>query len=76
VAACIAALVFLVVLMFLRDRPEDMGLKSYGWQRTQDSGPTGKASLQPVADLRLALRSPALWVHGGSFAMCGASTNG
>jgi predicted MFS family arabinose efflux permease len=32
--------------------------------------------LSPLAALRIALRSPAFWVLGGSFAMCGASTNG
>ena len=75
IVAGVAAVVFFVVLIFLRDRPEDMGLKPYGWQVSID-GVVAKAPLSPMAGLRLALRSPAFWVLGGSFAMCGASTNG
>jgi predicted MFS family arabinose efflux permease len=73
--SAVAAIVFLLVLMFLRDRPEDMGLKPLGWQPADSAG-SQKTSLSPLPALRLAMRSPAFWVLGGSFAICGASTNG
>lgn len=72
--AAISTLVFVLVLLFMRDRPEDVGLKPYGWKASTE-GAAPKA-LAPIAALRLALRSPAFWVLGGSFFMCGASTNG
>ena len=73
--ACIAGAAFLIVFLFLRDRPEDLGLKPLGWQPAAAPG-SRKPALSPIAALRLALRSPAFWVLGGSFAICGASTNG
>lgn len=72
--AGIAAAVFGLVWLLLRDRPEDLGLKPYGW-REKESNET-KRSLPAIAALRLAIRSPGFWVLGGSFFMCGASTNG
>jgi sugar phosphate permease len=72
--AAVAAFVFLLVLFVMRDRPEDMGLKPYGWEA---SAAGAKAvSLHPLAALRVASKSPAFWVLAGSFFMCGASTNG
>lgn len=72
----IAATVLIVVLVFLRDKPEDVGLKPFGWRPVLDESRSAKPPITPIAGLRLALRSPAFWVLGGSFAMCGASTNG
>jgi len=74
--AAISALVFVLVLLLMRDRPEDVGLKPYGWKVPKQEDPTPPKALEPIAALRLALRSPAFWVLGGSFFMCGASTNG
>jgi sugar phosphate permease len=75
IVAGTAGVVFLIVFLFLRDRPEDLGLRPFG--RQPSSIPTvRKAPLSPMAALRLAVRSPAFWVLGGSFAICGASTNG
>ena len=69
-----AAVVFVLVLIFMRDRPEDVGLTRYG-QSTGDGAPQGRA-LAPVAALKVAVRSPAFWVLAGTFFVCGASTNG
>ena len=75
IVAGAAALVFCLVLFLLRDQPQDVGLKPFGWQQGR-SERQQRRSLPPIAALRLALRSPAFWVLGGSFAICGASTNG
>jgi predicted MFS family arabinose efflux permease len=74
IVAGAAALVFFVVLAFMRDRPEDIGLRPYG----QDEAPSGRAApaLAPLAALRHAMQSRAFWVLAGTFFVCGASTNG
>ncbi len=74
VVALFAALVFVVVAVLMKDRPSDIGLRPYGENASQRT-PSGSA-LKPLAALRLAVRSPAFWVLGGSFFICGASTNG
>jgi sugar phosphate permease len=75
VMSAAAALVFLVVLIFMRDRPEDLGLLPYG--RRPEAGPTtGARALAPLAALRHASRTRAFWLLAGTFFVCGASTNG
>ena len=69
-----AVIVFAVVLVFMRDRPEDLGLRPYG--RQSDAPTAATAALAPFAALRLAIRSRAFWVLAGTFFVCGASTNG
>ena len=74
VVAGAAAAVFVLVLLFMRDRPESIGLRPYGQTSTQ---PTSTARpLAPIAALRLATKSRAFWVLAGTFFICGASTNG
>jgi len=72
--AAAAAVVFLVVLLFMRDRPSDVGLMRYG--QTQPDDPMARRPLAPLAALAHAVRSPAFWVLAGTFFVCGASTNG
>jgi MFS family permease len=69
-----AVVVFLVVLLLMRDRPSDLALHPYG-RHTPVEIPA-RASLRPMEGLRIASRSPAFWVLGGSFFVCGASTSG
>jgi sugar phosphate permease len=70
-----AVCVFVLVLIFMRDRPEDLGLRPYG--RRPDAGPTAASgALAPFAALRMAMRSRAFWILAGTFFVCGASTNG
>jgi sugar phosphate permease len=71
--AAAAALVFLVVLALMRDRPEDIGLRRYG---ATPGSPGTVPSLAPLAALAHASRSRAFWVLAGTFFVCGASTNG
>jgi sugar phosphate permease len=72
--AAAALVVFAVVLIFMRDRPEDIGLRRYGQQ--EGVAPAAAAALAPFAALRVAIRSRAFWVLAGTFFVCGASTNG
>ena len=76
VAGCALALIPLVAVL-LRDRPADLGIPPYGGAvieakiiRTQNP------ALRAVLALRTGLRSRDFWLLGGSFFVCGASTNG
>ena len=66
-----------VVALFLRNRPSDLGLRAFGATEA-DTTPTNTGS--PIANafrgLRLGVRSRDFWLLGGSFFICGASTNG
>jgi sugar phosphate permease len=75
VVAGASVVVFVVVLIFMRDRPEDLGLRPYG--QAPDAGAASRArALAPLAALRHAAGSRAFWILGGTFFVCGASTNG
>jgi len=69
-----AAAVFVVVAIFMRDRPVDVGLEPYGHQGGGAAPPS--TPLAPLPALRFALGKPAFWLLAGSFFVCGASTNG
>jgi sugar phosphate permease len=70
-----AAVVFVFVLIFMRDRPEDLGLLPYG--RDPAAGPvSGPRAMRPLEALQHALHTRAFWVLAGTFFVCGASTNG
>jgi sugar phosphate permease len=77
-AAGAALLLVPVIAIFMRDRPEAMGLRRYG--EPADALPPVKATGNPF---RLALRALGdglkhrdFWLLAGSFFVCGASTNG
>lgn len=77
--AASAAVVFVLVLALMRDRPSDLGLVRYGEVLAPAGGPGAPpaiSALMPLPALALARRSPAFWVLAGSFFVCGASTNG
>jgi sugar phosphate permease len=73
--AAVSVLVFVLVLIFMRDRPNDLGLRRYG-ERDADGVSRTSPALAPLAALRFATRSRAFWVLAGTFFICGASTNG
>jgi sugar phosphate permease len=73
VVAAAAAMVFGLVLVLMRDRPEDLGLRPYG---ARERAATTAPALSPVGALAVAARSRAFWVLAGTFFVCGASTNG
>jgi sugar phosphate permease len=69
-----AAVVFVIVLIFMRDRPEDLGLLPYGREAGTVLPP--RAALAPLPALAMASRTKAFWLLAGTFFVCGASTNG
>lgn len=78
-AATVAAAALLgalpVVVAFLRDRPEDVGVRPYGAIGLQQSTarPTFGAA---VAVLPTAAASRTFWILAATFFICGATTNG
>src|SRR5436305_13049469 len=66
-----------VVLLFLRNRPADLGLRAYG-ATAADTGPlsVGNPIRNAFRGLGLGVRSRDFWLLAGSFFICGASTNG
>jgi len=66
-----------LVAIFLRNRPQDVGVRAYG--AIEDEVVVASAG-SPIANafrgLRLGVRSRDFWLLGGSFFICGASTNG
>jgi sugar phosphate permease len=78
IAVAVAALAVVpIVALFLRNRPSDLGLRAYGATEA-DSTPvnTGSPILNAFRGLRMGVRSRDFWLLGGSFFICGASTNG
>jgi sugar phosphate permease len=73
----LAAWIILPVMIYLRDRPSDLGLRPYGADSEfiEKSVPS-QTKLNSVAVLKLALRRPAFWALAGTFFVCGWSTNG
>jgi len=66
-----------LIAIFLRNRPRDVGVRAYG--ATEDDVPvatTGSPIANAFRGLRLGVRSRDFWLLGGSFFICGASTNG
>ena len=75
VAAAALAVVPLVAL-FMRNRPQDIGLTAYGATSADVvTLPTGTFSAA-FDGLRIGLRSRAFWLLAASFAICGMTTNG
>jgi sugar phosphate permease len=75
IVAAGAAIVFVLVWLFMRDRPADVGLRRYG--QTADAPLTTPANaMAPLGALRIASRTRAFWILAGTFFICGASTNG
>lgn len=67
-----------LVLIFLRDRPSDIGAARYGEpaDATPAPRPTGGAARLALTALRDAARTRTFWALAGGFAICGATTNG
>lgn len=68
-----------LVWFLLRDRPEDVGLRAYGAPADAPPSPVvapGGAGRRAIGALTSAARTKAFWLLAGTFAICGASTNG
>ncbi|WP_373310592.1 MFS transporter [Streptomyces umbrinus] len=80
-AAVTVALAALAVVPFvwllLRDHPADVGLKPYGaTEFVEKPPPVPGAARRTVKVLFSAARTGPFWLLAGTFAICGASTNG
>jgi sugar phosphate permease len=68
------------VLMIMRDRPSDLGLRPFGDHGTEPlpAPPPNTAPIMTAAlgTLRDASKSQVFWILFGTFFICGASTNG
>jgi sugar phosphate permease len=76
---CVAVLVAIpLVILFLRDKPSDLGLKPYGAPDGFEAPPVSRANpfATTFAALGEGMRSRDFWLLGGSFFVCGASTLG
>jgi MFS family permease len=77
IVAAAAVSVVPLVVAFMRDYPQDKGLTAYGATASSvpEVLPTG--TFRAAFDgLRIGARVPAFWLLAGSFAICGATTNG
>jgi MFS family permease len=77
---CMLALAGVVALLFMRDRPSDVGLPLYGETTVTPPPSTGvglvSALLSPIVVLKEVARTPIFWILFGTFFVCGCSTNG
>ncbi|MFC7963496.1 MFS transporter [Streptomyces cinereoruber] len=64
------------VWLLLRDHPADVGLAPYGGEYEAKPTPVTGAARRAVTVLFKAARTGPFWLLAGSFAICGASTNG
>ncbi|MFE7574581.1 MFS transporter [Streptomyces sp. CB01249] len=77
VTVALAALVVVpFVWLLMRDHPADVGLAPYGGEYTEKPAPARGAAGRAVRVLFDAARTGPFWLLAGSFAICGASTNG
>jgi MFS family permease len=86
IVAAAALSVVPLVLLFMRNYPQDVGLRAYGASEATGEG-TGATTVAPAEvpagsfraafdGLRIGARVPAFWLLAGSFAICGMTTNG
>ena len=69
--AAVALIAAVVILLFMRDRPEDMGSSAYG-----EATIASTLSDERSTPLREALKTRDFWLLAGSFFVCGYTTNG
>jgi sugar phosphate permease len=67
-----------LVVLLMRDRPEDLGLAPYGGDPSTGPAPVSTGNPLTLAFRALAdgARSRDFWLIAGSYFICGASTNG
>ncbi|MFG3188325.1 MFS transporter [Streptomyces omiyaensis] len=64
------------VWLLLRDHPADVGLAPYGGEYAEKPAPVTGAARRALTVLRRAAGTGPFWLLAGTFAICGASTNG
>ena len=70
----ISILVLVPVAIFMRDKPEDVGLRAFGEQLVLSE--EERASDSRSTPMRAAVRTGDFWLLAGSFFICGYTTNG
>lgn len=78
IISSVALVMVPIVLMFMRDRPSDKGLKAYGASEADhEFAPSTENPFQTaIQGLLTGVRSFDFWLLAGSFFICGLSTNG
>ena len=77
VVAVALVIVFPIVAIFVRDRPQSLGLQPWGATEAMPVPEKPERPFRPALDgLRLGVRDPTFWLLAGSFFICGLSTNG
>ena len=77
VLAAISATLIVPVLGLMRDRPVDLGIPPYGGAEIVPRiRPTVNPAVRAMRALGVGFGSVDFWLLGGSFFVCGASTNG
>ncbi|WP_328740065.1 MFS transporter [Streptomyces erythrochromogenes] len=77
VTVAVAALAVVpFVWLLLRDHPADVGLAPYGGTYAPKPAPAAGAAGRALKVLADAARTGPFWLLAGTFAICGASTNG
>jgi MFS family permease len=77
VVAVALLIVFPIVALFVRDRPQSLGLQPWGAPEAVPVPAKPERPFRPALDgLRLGLRDSTFWLLAASFFICGLSTNG
>jgi sugar phosphate permease len=77
VAAIAMVLVFPIVAIVVRDRPQSMGLQPYGATEPVPAPERSKHPFRPAFEgLAAGLRNRTFWLLASTFFICGLSTNG
>ncbi|HKP18432.1 MAG TPA: MFS transporter [Gaiellaceae bacterium] len=77
VAAVAIVIVFPLVAVFVRDRPQSIGLQPYGASEEVPVPDRARHPFRPaVHGLSTGVRSPTFWLLAATFFICGLSTNG
>ncbi|MCA0753461.1 MFS transporter [Paenibacillus sp. N4] len=73
----VIAVLFLIVVLWMRDHPYEVGAAPYGGEEPVKPAPfRGHIFLAPLIALRDGMRSKTFWLLAGTFFFCGFSTNG
>jgi MFS family permease len=77
IVAAAALCVVPLVLVFMRNYPQDKGLTAYGATTASEPAEVPASSFRAAFDgLLIGARVPAFWLLAASFAICGMTTNG
>ena len=77
IVAAAALAVVPLVLVFMRNYPQDKGIAPYGATSAAEPAVVPASSFKAAFDgLRIGARVPAFWLLAASFAICGMTTNG